>query len=148
MFFVEFLFAFFIALLFMGIGFGLLRDTHYYSGRRWRDFLSLFFLFMLVIWTAGLWLTPVGPVAYDVYWAPYTFGGVFLLLLLAAIALPGTGNKHQRGFQEPELREVAKQEREEREAAEVVAPLFGFFFWILVVVLIVAIVAGYADTAV
>ena len=148
MFLIEFLFAFFVAVVFMSLSFGLLRNTNYYTERRWPDFVGLFFLFLLVVWTAGVWATPVGPVAYDIYWAPYVFGGSLLLLFLAALIAPLEHHKPQENRQvTSDPQELAKQERHERETFEKIEPSLGFFFWILIAMLIFVIVVGYTDTA-
>jgi hypothetical protein len=95
-------------------------------------FIFFLVLLFLAIWAGGIWITPVGPVVYDVPWLLFLVIGIIIALLLAAVAPPA------------EARPVTPAEiEEEREAAEATLVAFSAFFWIVVIVMIVSIVAYY-----
>lgn len=113
MIFVDILLALLLALAFTGLLIGLL-------GRRgpgpWSGFLVFLLLLFLIIWTGGVWRTPVGPALLDVSWLGFVLVAVVAWLLLAAIipqaasrAVPpapprGTGDDAPRSPARPRTR--------------------------------------------
>lgn len=53
------------------------------------------FLFFLFAWAGGLWLRPVGPPVFGVYWVPGLFITVLVFLLLAIIMQGQTRTREQ-----------------------------------------------------
>jgi len=96
----------------------------------WRRFLTFFLPVFLAAWAGGLWVTPVGPSAWGVYWVPFLFAGLMFALLLAATA-PSRSPRS--------LREAAEQASQEEQVERAV----GWLFWVLVAALVAAIMARY-----
>jgi hypothetical protein len=44
------------------------------------------------MWAASIWMTPMGPVLYNIFWVPQLIIGLLITLLLAA-ATPHTGGR-------------------------------------------------------
>ena len=101
------------------------------GGAAWVFFVPLLFL---LIWTAGVWITPVGPQAAGVYWLTFVIPAVILLLLLLALSSPSKPSG-RRGEVIPENAE------EEAVAGTVIA--FSVFFWLLLTFAAIAVLAGY-----
>jgi type VI protein secretion system component VasK len=94
------------------------------------DGLLFFFLMLfLVIWAAGVWIEPVGPIAWGVPWLTFLIIGVVLALILAAAVPP-----RARPVEPP--RETAE--------ASAAALALGLFFYLAMVALVIVIVAHYA----
>lgn len=126
MFFVEFIIAFSIAILFVVI----LRALF---GRRapfGSVWILLLFLF-LVTWAGGVWLVPFGPTLSDVSWLPFLVVGVFIAIILATTVPSEPGR--------PKTIEGAKAERT---SATALAGL-TVFFWITIVLTLIAILLAY-----
>ena len=49
---------------------------------------AFFLIVFLSSWAGGIWLTPIGPVSWGVYWLPFLLVGVMVALLLAAVHPP------------------------------------------------------------
>ena len=118
----DLLFAFIVAFLLTAI---------FTSGFRrsgpWSAVWILFVIIFLAAWAGGLWITPIGPSIYEVYFIPFLFVGLIFALLLAALSPP----------KPPETSEEAiKQERTEKYALNI-------FLWIFLIVLSIAIIIGY-----
>ena len=96
----------------------------------WRSFLIFYLLVFLAAWAGGLWVTPVGPSVWGVYWVPFLFAGLLFALLLAATA----PSRRPRS-----LREAAEQARQEEQVERAV----GWLLWVLVAALVAAIIARY-----
>ncbi|HEV2106860.1 MAG TPA: hypothetical protein VGR16_01210 [Thermomicrobiales bacterium] len=97
--------------------------------------IGLFLLALLVVWAAGVWITPVGPTIGDDYWLPFIIPGLLFLLLLAALVPP----------RRPRNRREAVEETTAEDTVAVAAALtLGVIFWVLIVFLIIAIIAAYA----
>lgn len=119
----EVLFALGIGLVFTAIFAGLLGR----SGP-WASIPVFFAIIFLAAWAGGVWIAPIGPALFGVYWLPFVvFGLIFALLLAAAVKPPISAVTGARG----------RQERKRREAA------FDVFFFTLIGLLIAAIVVGY-----
>lgn len=96
----------------------------------------LFFLLLLflAVWAGGIWITPVGPVAWGVSWVTFLVLGLVFSMLLAAAIPPIKPRSLKRHKPSPEETVAA-------EAAEIAV---DFFFWILIFVLLATIVSRYA----
>ncbi len=130
MIFIDFIFAFIIAIL---LSFLLVSALGWERPARegpWAGFALLFILLFLLIWAGGVWVTPFGPAAGGVYWLPFLFIGIILALLIAALMPP-----HR-----PRTPSEAIKEAEEEKA---LATAFGIFFWILIIILIILIILNY-----
>lgn len=96
----------------------------------WPGLAFVVVILFFVTWAGGIWLRPLGPVLWHVYWAPFVAVGVVAALLLVA-ATP------QR---RPRNRREALQARDEE---RVLVNAFGLFFWVLVAVLVIAVAGRY-----
>lgn len=76
-------------------------------------------------------MSPWGPVVYDTPWLALLFIGIFVSLLILAIAAPP---------RRPRTPLEAEVEAREEVAA---ATAFGLFFWVLIVGLLIAAVVSY-----
>jgi len=97
-------------------------------------FLWFFILVFLAAWLGGVWIAPVGPPLWGIYWFPFLMMGLLFALLLAATApirLP-----HRR-------RETLAEAREEPSVDESTFVVLNLFYWILLIVLIASILAHY-----
>ena len=94
-------------------------------------FLFFFLIVFLFTVAAGLWLEPVGPVAWGVPWLGFLFIGILVALLLAAAAPPP-----RRG---PRPMEGTEEQLDIEEAAGL-----GLFFWLLIFVLVITLAAAVA----
>lgn len=92
-------------------------------------FTFAFVLFFLFAWAGGLWLAPLGPAIFGVYWLPGALLVLLIFLLLGVLV-----------DREPRTRREAQTELEIRQA---IGTLFGVFLWLLIVGLVIAIVLGY-----
>jgi cytochrome c oxidase assembly factor CtaG len=96
----------------------------------WPSLAFLVVILFFVTWAGGIWLRPLGPILWRVYWIPFVAVGVVAALLLVA-ATPR---------RRPHNRREALQARAQERALETA---FGVFFWILVAVLLIAVTARY-----
>src|SRR5690606_8371874 len=129
--FIDFAFAIVVALVLS------LLLVPWMSGRRMHArgslvaaFLFFFFVLLLTTWAGGLWLSPIGPPLWGVYWLPFVIVGLLVALIMAAAADVG-GRRYGH----------AGSEATETEVAAVTA--FGLLFWVLMLTLLAAIVFGY-----
>ena len=105
-----------------------------FGRKRGRSSVLIFFiLILLASWAGGVWLTPIGPTLWEVYWLPFLVVGLIVALVLAAVAAPPPRRSSV------ELVEPMEEEVDKKAAYWVM----GIFFWSLIVVLIVAIVWRY-----
>lgn len=127
MLFVHFVFALIVALVMTGL---------FIAGLRLRSpwgAVGLFAVIFLFSWMGGIWLAPVGPVIFHVFWLPFLLAGLLAILLIAAVSVP-----------EPEettveLVDAGKKKAERRKSERVL----NLFFWFLVGFLLVAITLRY-----
>ena len=103
----------------------------------WENALWFFIIVLLVAWVGGVWIEPVGPPLWGVYWIPFLGMGLLIALLLAA-ATPAPRPPKRL----PEAREQMEAEAE-APAAITTALALGWFFWALLVALLVAILVHY-----
>lgn len=106
----------------------------------WASLIVFFLVVFLITWAGGIWISPIGPVFYGVYWLPFLIVGLIIALLLAAI-VPGSMAKEMEEDEvlEPRAREKALEQKRQ----EVRESTFDLFFWLLLVVVLAAILAGY-----
>lgn len=84
MIFIDFLFAFFIALALAGILAAFTGDRRTRRTGAWPLFLFLFFLLLMTTWAGGVWLTPFGPILWGACWPPF--------LAVAVTGIPRSGS--------------------------------------------------------
>jgi hypothetical protein len=96
----------------------------------WPGLAFLVVILFFITWAGGIWLRPLGPVLWYVYWVPFVAVGIVAALILIA-STPRS---------QPRNRREALQAREEERA---LVTAFGAFFWILVAVLLIAVVVRY-----
>ncbi|MEJ2024009.1 MAG: hypothetical protein P8Y00_03160, partial [Deltaproteobacteria bacterium] len=117
---------FWIDLLFV-VFFALLLSSIMSWGFRWRhparrdtvgaSFVFLFFILLVVMWASVAWMVPWGPVIYGTHWLGLLLTGVFVSLLILAVAAPVRPIKTRTPAE-------AEQVRKEVETATA----FGVFF--------------------
>ncbi len=108
--------------------------------------LFFFLIIFLAAWAGGLWLTPIGPVAYGVPWVGFVVVGVILALILAAAATP------RRRLPKPGKPAVPRTEAEaeveatppEVKAGEAVAVTLGVLFYLALFAMLLTIILHYA----
>jgi hypothetical protein len=129
--FIDFLTAFFIALIFGALIVALF-------GRRGpgplAGFLFFFMLLLLPIWAGGIWVTPFGPTFYGTPWFSFLFIGIVIALLIGAATPPAS---RRTGA-------IREEGSEAEAAAEATTMVIGVFFWIFMIALILAITSRYA----
>lgn len=95
---------------------------------------SVVFVFLVLglgMWAFGAWIPPVGPIWFGTAFVDLLLIGLFISLLILALAGPR---------RLPKTREEAVAEVRESETAAVV---FGTFFWLFVLGLVIAGIASY-----
>jgi len=97
----------------------------------WGSFWTLFIIVLLAVWAADLWLTPAGPVVWDLAWIPLIFVAIVVALLLAAAE---SGTRKPKSSSET-LDEVTSVEPD-------TAIKVSAMFWIILLFLILAILVG------
>lgn len=105
------------------------------------DFLFFFILFVALIWAAGAWIGPVGPVFLGVAWLPFLVIGLVLMLLLFAL-LPRDDRRVERLPVDTAPEEVVEKETK-------AAIGISIFFVILILLLLALAPVAYmvADAA-
>jgi hypothetical protein len=126
---VDFLIAFFVALLLSSIVFLGLRRTG-----PWTSFLFLFFALFLATWAGGIWITPIGRPLAGVYWLPFLMAGVVFALLLAVAVPPDKA-------EESTIKLVTEEEKKARERT--VRRTAGLLFCLFAGILALSIVLRY-----
>jgi hypothetical protein len=119
----DVLFAFGIGLVLTALFAGLLGR----SGP-WASIPVFFAVIFLASWAGGVWIAPIGPALFGVYWVPFVVFGLIIALLLAAAVKPRVP---------VETGEDDGRKQEPGKAA------FDAFFFGLIVLLAVAILVGY-----
>ena len=95
--------------------------------RPWINIWIVLVILFLGTWAGGVWLKPFGPPLWGDYWLSFLAVGLFIGILLAAIA-----------FMHPRPDEIEERREQEAETA------LGVFFWVLMIGLIFAVIAFYA----
>ncbi len=125
MFFIDILFALAVALLLTA-----LFDRGFRNRGPWTSLWVFFLLIFLASWAGGLWVTPVGPPLFGIYWLPFVFVGIIFALLIAAAA--------------PARPPRSRAEAIERaRAQEEVSEALSVFFWVWIIGLLLVIVLAY-----
>lgn len=97
----------------------------------WNNFFVFFLIILLTVWAAALWVGPVGPAFYGIYWLPLIMVGLFVAILLASFR--------------PSIRsgtQTARQAYEEEQKKRELKDVFDVFFWILIAFLVILIFIG------
>jgi hypothetical protein len=130
----AFIGAFVVALM-LTIVFALLLGKRGPWGSVWTFFLVLF----LAILTVAIYITPFGPVYWNIAWIPIVFAGVLFSLLLVAI-MPDANQMRDH--------EIARGSHEEHQSKYSTThrvahtSRIGNFFWILILLFVIAIIMG------
>jgi len=104
----------------------------------WSGFWVFFLVVLMFSWAMALWVRPMGPALWGVYWLPYlVFGG--LIALLIAAAAPAGERPRRSG---PRGRGTDAATSEQIEAASTVVAV-GTFVWIALALLLAIIAIGY-----
>ena len=127
---VDILFALGVALLLAAVVRSINRRHGDPDAPAWPNLAFLVVVLFFITWAGGIWLRPLGPILWRVYWIPFVAVGVVAALLLVA----ATPRRHPRNRRE--ALEARAQER-------VLETAFGVFFWILVTVLLTAVTVRY-----
>ncbi|MGK7397428.1 MAG: hypothetical protein ACNS62_22820 [Candidatus Cyclobacteriaceae bacterium M3_2C_046] len=122
----------FLGILIIAVIIGLIFSFIFSIRGPWGSFWTFFIIILLGVWAADLWLTPVGPVLWNVAWIPLFFVGVVLALLLAA----SDTRAAPRGKTKAET-EADVTQGDPDAAAKITA-----VFWIIMLFLLVAVVIG------
>jgi len=96
----------------------------------WDSWLLFFVIVFLATWVGALWVRPVGPPLWGVYWLPALLVGLVFALVLAAAVPSRTPGMARR----PEEREPV-----ERQTALAVS----VFLWLLLIGLLITVILGY-----
>lgn len=95
----------------------------------WDSFWPLLLVLFLTVWAADVWIPPLGPEWWGVYWARPLVVGLFVALLLAAASPPPKARK-----------KIGDESLLPDEEPRIVT--IGIFFWLSLVVIISLIIAG------
>ena len=95
---------------------------------------AAFWMFAIILflaaWAGGLWISPFGPVIYNIYWMPFFIAAIICALLITALT--------------PESRKYIVFGTEKNEKADDdTLRVIGLFSWILVVCLLIVIILKY-----
>lgn len=123
-FFFDFLSALIIALLIAAVFSGLGRQGP------WASFWILFLILFLAAWAGGIWVQPMGPPVWGLYWIPFLCVALLFALILAAATPP----------RRPPGATGGENVREDTSGA---ALALEAFFWIWVIVLALLIFSHY-----
>ena len=121
-----------LGILLIALVVGLLFSLAFKVRGPWGSFWTIFVIVLLAVWAADLWLTPAGPVLWDLAWIPLIFVAIVVALLLAAA---------ESGVKKSKLPVKNKDEVTSKEADA--ASKVSAMFWIILLFLILAIVAGF-----
>jgi len=98
----------------------------------WNSFWIFFFIVLLSVLAADIWIQPVGPIYQDVYWVPPLAVGLLIALLLAATT------------PSPQMRNRILNEKEkELTDNQRTYAAFGTFFWVVFLLLFVLVIVGW-----
>jgi hypothetical protein len=104
----------------------------FFLGKRgpWGSIWTFFLVLFLTLGTVSIYISPIGPVYWDVAWIPITIAGIIVtILLIAAMPHPDQSNT-DKGRSEPVVK------------AEPYATPVGRFFWVLIILFVIAIMVG------
>lgn len=129
-----FVFAVFLAIIFTLLGLSVFSWRRPGAAENEAAAASAVFLFLLLflgIWAAAAWVTPRGPVYYDVPWVTMLVLGIIVFLFIVALTAAAS----------PRSQPVEPSERAGPTEAATAAGV-GVAFWFLMVVLLVTALAG------
>jgi hypothetical protein len=112
-----------------------------YRERGAASFIMYFVILALGIWAIGGWIDPFGPTLFGVYFLTFSIAGLFLAILIAAIATPY--DQRERAAKEAAYQRAAVENPNQQAAEDDVAVGFSIFFWILIIGLVIAITVNY-----
>ncbi len=98
----------------------------------WGSFWSFILILILAGLAAAAWITPVGPIYYDIAWFPV----LFTILLFAILMAAATPSRRERS------RTTATQRRVEDTEGGLAFVALSAFFWIFLLFLLIAAVWG------
>lgn len=104
----------------------------FFLGKRgpWGSMWTFFLVLFLTLGTVSIYISPIGPVYWDVAWVPITIAGIIVtILLIAAMPHREQGNA-DTGPSEPAAR------------SEPYGTPVGRFFWALIILFVIAIMVG------
>jgi hypothetical protein len=137
--FAELIGSLFIAVFITGIFYFALK-----SHGPWGSIWTFFFVVLLIIWAASLWLNPAGPVFLGVAWVPMLIIGFLVGLLF--IALPKAPDSRQpferNRRQENEIGDDPRELSGEPAPDDTAIKVSGIF-WVLILALFFAVLLGY-----
>jgi hypothetical protein len=125
----DFLFALvvtFVIFLIFSRGF---QRTGPFAGVVW-----FFLMILFASWAGGVWVRPIGPALWGVYWVPFVMVGLLVALLLFASTPTQPFVKPPRPLDDQAEAEVE---------AEVLGATLGASFWVMLIFLVIAIAAHY-----
>lgn len=96
----------------------------------WPIFVIFFLAVLLASWAASLWLSPLGPRMWGVYWVPILCVGLITAFLMAAMT-----RRHRPSTPS----ETAMKEQKTTDTAVTIS----FLFWLALILLGILIVGGY-----
>ncbi len=106
----------------------------------WGSFWTFFFVILLIVWAASLWINPAGPIFLGVAWVPLLTIGFLVGLLF--IALPKAPDAKKPNEQEREISDDPKELSGEEQPTDTAVKVSGIF-WVLVVALFLVVMLGY-----
>lgn len=96
----------------------------------WGSFWIFFFIVLLAVFAADVWVGPVGPYYNNIYWVPPLATGLLVALLLAATT-PSPKTRSELELQQGEIGSNRKA-----------AYALGTFFWFLILFLFIVVIVG------
>lgn len=106
----------------------------------WGSFWTFFFVVLMIVWAASLWINPSGPIFLGVAWVPLLIVGFLVGLLF--IALPKAPDVRKPYEQDREISDNPRELSGEDEPTDTAVKVSGIF-WILIVALFLAVILGY-----
>lgn len=104
----------------------------------WSGAWVFFAVLLLFMWAIGLWVRPIGPAVWGVYWLPYiVFGAIVALLIAGTAPVRGTGQPPDR------VREPVRPHVDDATAEEATVVAVSVFVWVALIILALAIAIGY-----
>lgn len=106
----------------------------------WGSFWIFFFVVLMIVWAASLWINPAGPVFLGVAWVPLLVIGFLVGLLF--IALPKAPDSRRPFERKREISDDPRELSGEDEPTDAAIKVSGIF-WVLIVALFLAVILGY-----
>lgn len=106
----------------------------------WGSVWTFFFVMLLIIWAASLWINPAGPIFLGVAWVPLLIIGFLVGLLF--IALPKAPDTRKPFERKREISDDSRELSGEEEPTDAAVKVSGIF-WVLILALFLAVILGY-----